>query len=195
MSLTLTAPKASNDHSVSSELALVMRWDQKVITDMLFLLVSPFSPPFSFTMNLQPIHLKLWLFLGGRVEDEAAKAAHVWIHFLTVVTFQALLKTAHKQRRRAKDAYRGSKCIWSKAQVLLEETAVHSGESWALCWFITLLDLVTEIRTSMFQSDSWPLRFTHPTANTPTVAAVFKLTCILKREENNNKVTPINVGS
>lgn len=93
---------------------------------------------------------------------------------LTVVTIQALLKTAHKQQRRAKDAYRGSKCIWRKALVLLEEAAVHSGESQALCWFITLLDLVTEIRTSMFQSDSWPLRFTHPTSKTPTVATVFQ---------------------
>jgi len=88
---------------------------------------------------------------------------------LTLVTIQALLKTTHKQQSRAKDAYRGSKCSWSKAQVLLEEAVVHSGESEALCWFITLLGLVTEIRTSMFQSDSWPLRFTHPTANTPTV--------------------------
>lgn len=52
---------------------------------------------------------------------------------LTVVTIQGLLKTAHKQRSRAKDAYRGSKCSRSKAQVLLEEAAVHSGESWALC--------------------------------------------------------------
>lgn len=81
---------------------------------------------------------------------------------LTVVTIQALLKTAHKQRWKAKDAYRGSKCGRSKAPVLVEEAAVHSGESQALCWFITLLGLMTEIRTSMFQSDSWPLRFTHP---------------------------------
>ena len=80
---------------------------------------------------------------------------------LTVVTIQALLNTAHKQRWTAKDAYRGSKCSRSKAQVLVEEAAAQSGESRALCWFITLLGLVTEIRTSMFQSDSWPLRFTH----------------------------------
>lgn len=88
--------------------------------------------------------------------------------YTSVVTSQALLKTAHKQRRRAKDAYRGSKCSWSKARVLLQEAAVHSWETQALCWFITLLGLVTEIRTSMFQSDSWPLRFTHPTTNTHT---------------------------
>lgn len=93
---------------------------------------------------------------------------------LTVVTIQALLKTARKQQWRAKDAYRGSKCSRSEAQVLVEEAAAQSGESRPLCWFITLLGLVTEIRTSMFQSDSWPLRFTHPTGNRPTAAAVFQ---------------------
>lgn len=52
---------------------------------------------------------------------------------LIVVTIQAFLKTAHKQRWKAKDAYRGSKCSRSKARVLVEEAAVHSGESRALC--------------------------------------------------------------
>lgn len=33
---------------------------------------------------------------------------------------------------------------------------------------------MTAIRTSMFQSDSWPLRFTHHTTNTPAAASVFQ---------------------
>lgn len=109
---------------------------------------------------------------------------------LTVVTTQALLKTTHKQRCRAKDAYRGSKRSQSKAQVLVEEATAQSRDSWALCWFITLLGLVTEIRTSMFQSDSWPLRFTHPTANMPTVAAVFQTHMLTHTREGKLTPTP-----
>lgn len=108
---------------------------------------------------------------------------------LTVVAIQTLLKTAHKQQWKAKDAYRGSKCGRSKKRVLLEEAAVYSGEFQALCWFITLLGLVTGIRTSMFQSDSWPLRFTHPTANTATVDAVFKHTHTHKNTLGQTRVS------
>lgn len=116
---------------------------------------------------------------------------------MTVVTSQALLKTTHKQQCGAKDAYRGSGCCGSEAPALVEVAAAQSGDSWALCWFITLLGLLTEIRTSMFQSDSWPLRFTHPNANMPTTAAVFqahahlhmegKLTMIPSHYKNNNR--------
>lgn len=87
----------------------------------------------------------------------------------------------------AKDAYRSSLCRPSEEQVLVEEV-----ESRALCWFITLLGLVTEIRTGMFQSDSWPLRFTHRSTNTPTAATVFQThtcTCAHMRT-NTGEQTP-----
>lgn len=157
--------------NVVNDLALVMRWDHKVITNMPLSLLCPITLPSKRPSTLFVRGRGYFIVAECRMRQQGCSCVNT---SPTVVTIQALLKPAHKQRWKAKDAYRGRKCSQSKAQVLVQEAAVHSGESRALCWFITLLGLVTEIRTSMFQSDSWPLRFTHPTANTPTAAAVFQ---------------------
>lgn len=77
----LTAPTAWNDQSVSSDLALVMRWDHKVITDTLLLLVSPlFFPPLPLHDDSSTHSFRAVVISWRLSVRRGGKAAHVWIH-------------------------------------------------------------------------------------------------------------------
>lgn len=152
-----------------SDLPLAMRWDHKLMTNMIrslfFVAFSPSprkDPPRHFTATGV---ISQWLSGGW-----GGGAAHVWTP-LTELTIHALVEAAINNRE---DAYRGRRRSTSEVPLLVvfgwwgvEQGPSQECPSRALCWFITLLEPVTEIRTSMFQSDSWPLRFTHPGGGAP----------------------------